>query len=218
MTFTYTNPSKKDTVWVGDVCFKPEASIVKTTRHPSFEQAVKNGTLVLGVSGAVVKPHGGFTILFDRMEHGRVPQPVRSLLAGDKIELPTLTAKGFTFGGWFKDRECTDEWVAATTTVTGNATLYAKWTAGDEPTPKIVATPVATPAAGKVAANTEVALTCKTEDAEIFYTVNGTDPSADSTKYTAAIVISEAVTIKAIAIKEGMTNSKVLEAAYTIEE
>ena len=152
------------------------------------------------------------------MEHGRVPQPVRNLLAGDKIELPTLTAKGFTFGGWFKDRECTDEWVAATTTVTGNATLYAKWTAGDESTPKIVATPVATPAAGKVAANTEVALTCKTEDAEIFYTVNGTDPSADSTKYTEAIVVSEAVTIKAIAIKEGMTNSKVLEAAYTIEE
>ena len=218
MTFTYTNPSKKDTVWVGDVCFKPEASVVKTTRHPSFEQAAKNGTLVLGVSGAVVKPHGGFTILFDRMEHGRVPQPVRNLLAGDKIELPTLTAKGFTFGGWFKDRECTDEWVAATTTVTGNATLYAKWTAGDESTPKIVATPVATPAAGKVAANTEVALTCKTEDAEIFYTVNGTDPSADSTKYTEAIVVSEAVTIKAIAIKEGMTNSKVLEAAYTIEE
>ena len=42
MTFTYTNPSKKDTVWVGDVCFKPEASVVKTIRHPSFEQAVKN--------------------------------------------------------------------------------------------------------------------------------------------------------------------------------
>lgn len=221
MTFTYTNPSKKDTVWIGDVCFKPEASVVKTTRHPSFEQAVKNGTLVLAVSGAAVKPHGGFTILFDRMEHGTVPQPVRNLLAGDKIELPTLTAEGFTFGGWFKDRECTDEWVAATTTVTGNATLYAKWIAGDEPTTlnlEAVATPVATPAAGEVAANTEVALTCATEDAKIFYTVDGTDPSADSTKYTEAIVVSEAVTIKAIAIKEGMTNSEVLEAAYTIKE
>lgn len=148
MTFTYTNPSKKDTVWVGDVCFKPEASVVKTTRHPSFEQAVKNGTLVLAVSGEAVKPHGGFTILFDRMEHGTVPQPVRNLLAGDKIELPTLTAKGFTFGGWFKDRECTDEWVAATTTVTGNATLYAKWTADDESTPE-----------------SEVALSTETEDA-----------------------------------------------------
>lgn len=220
MTFTYTNPSKKDTVWVGDVCFKPEASVVKTIRHPSFEQAIKNGTLVLTVSGATVKPHGGFTILFDRMEHGTVPQPVRNLLAGDKIELPVLTAEGFTFGGWFKGRECTDEWVAATTTVTGNATLYAKWTAGEEPTPptpETVATPVATPAAGEVAADTEVALTCETEDAEIFYTVDGTDPSAESTKYAESIVVSEAVTIKAIAIKGGMTNSEVLEAAYTIE-
>ena len=152
MTFTYTNPSKKDTVWMGDVCFKPEASVVKTTRHPSFEQAVKNGTLVLAVSGAAVKPHGGFTILFDRMEHGIVPQPVRNLLAGDKIELPTLTAEGFTFGGWFKDRECTDEWKASTTTVTGNATLYAKWTEDDDPELEAVATP----AAGEVAADTEV--------------------------------------------------------------
>lgn len=155
MTFTYTNPSKKDTVWIGDVCFKPKASVVKTTRHPSFEQAVKNGTLALAVSGAVVKPHGGFTILFDHMEYGTVPQPVRNLLAGDKIELPVLTAEGFTFRGWFKDRECTDEWVPETTTVTGNATLYAKWIAGDEPTSGIVPPTVATPAAGEVAAPTE---------------------------------------------------------------
>ena len=87
MTFTYTNPSKKDTVWIGDVCFKPEASVVRTTRHPSFEQAVKNGTLVLAVSGTVVKPHGGFTILFDRMEHGRVPQPVRNTFRQSRAQL-----------------------------------------------------------------------------------------------------------------------------------
>ena len=61
-------------------------------------------------------------------------------------------------------------------------------------------------------------MSTETEDAEIFYTVDGTDPSADSTKYTEAIVVSEAVTIKAIAIKEGMESSEVLEAAYTIEE
>lgn len=48
--------------------------------------------------------------------------------------------------------------------------------------------------------------------------MDGTEPTADSTKYTEAIVVSEAVTIKAIALKEGMENSEVLEAAYTIKE
>jgi len=219
MTFTYTNPSNKEGVWVGDVFIKPEGSIVKNQRNPSFDQAVKNGTLVLTVSGAVEKPHGGFTVLFDRMEHGTVPQPVRNVLANAKITLPEMAADGFTFEGWFKDRDFTQEFTA-NSEVTGNITLYAKWTASDEPTPEpeVVATPVATPAAGKVAADTEVALSTETEDAEIFYTLDGTKPTTKSTKYTEAIVVSEAVTIKAIAIKEGMTNSAVLEAAYTIKE
>ena len=61
-------------------------------------------------------------------------------------------------------------------------------------------------------------MSTETEDAEIFYTLDRTEPIAESTKYTEAIVVSEAVTVKAIAIKEGMINSAVLEAAYTIEE
>ena len=151
MTFTYTNPSKKDTVWVGDVCFKPAASVVKTIRHPSFDQAVKNGTLVLTVSGAVEKPHGGFTVLFDRMGHGTVPQPVRNILANAKITLPEMTADDATFEGWFKDRDFTQEFTA-NSEVTGNITLYAKWTEDDDPELEAVATP----AAGEVAADTEV--------------------------------------------------------------
>lgn len=79
-----------------------------------------------------------------------------------------------------------------------------------------VVTPAFNPAAGEVESGTTVAITTTTEGAEIYYTTDGTDPTANSTKYTAAIAITEAVTIKAIAMKEGMTTSEIASAAYTI--
>jgi uncharacterized protein (TIGR02145 family)/uncharacterized repeat protein (TIGR02543 family) len=38
---------------------------------------------------------------------------------------PTKT--GYTFGGWYKEAACTNQWTFATDKVTGNVTLYAKW-------------------------------------------------------------------------------------------
>ena len=78
------------------------------------------------------------------------------------------------------------------------------------------ATPAATPAAGEVASGTTVALTCETENARIYYTTNGSNPTQSSTLYENAIEITEAVTIKAKAYAEGHTASDVLTAAYTI--
>ncbi len=61
-----------------------------------------------------------------------------------------------------------------------------------------------------VPAGKEIALSTKTEGAEIYYTVDGTEPTAQSTKYTAPIVVNAAMTIKAIAVKTGMDNSPVV--------
>jgi hypothetical protein len=78
------------------------------------------------------------------------------------------------------------------------------------------ATPVANPGTGEVEAGTTVVLSTATAGADIYYTTDGTDPDNTKTKYTASIAINAAVTIKAIAIKAGMTNSDILTAAYTI--
>lgn len=49
---------------------------------------------------------------------------------GSKLTAPTdPTASGFIFAGWYKDAGCTEEWNFAEGTVTGDMTLYAKWTA-----------------------------------------------------------------------------------------
>ena len=78
------------------------------------------------------------------------------------------------------------------------------------------ATPTATPDAGAVADNSEVVLACATAGSTIYYTVDGSDPDNTKTLYTAPVVITDAVTIKAIAYAPNYAASEVLTAAYTI--
>lgn len=80
-----------------------------------------------------------------------------------------------------------------------------------------VATPTFSVTAGAVEEGTKVTISCTTEGASIFYTTDETTPTAASTQYNGEeIVINTATTIKAIAIKEGMNDSDVATAAYTI--
>lgn len=68
---------------------------------------------------------------------------------------------------------------------------------------------------GKVAAGTEVILSCQTEGAEIYYKVND---AQKFTKYDAAITITENTTITAYSQKEGFNNSEQKVFSYTVEE
>ena len=70
----------------------------------------------------------------------------------------------------------------------------------------VTATPVITDS------DNTVTITCETEDAVIYYTTDGTDPTAESTKYEAAFPVTASVTVKAIATKEGYTDSEVASA------
>ncbi|HPG59136.1 MAG TPA: chitobiase/beta-hexosaminidase C-terminal domain-containing protein, partial [Candidatus Wallbacteria bacterium] len=70
---------------------------------------------------------------------------------------------------------------------------------------------------GEYNATQSVALTSKTEGASIYYTLNGSLPSvANGTLYGGTIEVSSSVTIKAIAVKQGMRDSQVATAEYTI--
>jgi len=64
--------------------------------------------------------------------------------------------------------------------------------------------------------NTPVTLSYPTAGFTIYYTLDGSDPSASSTRYTEPIVITEDVTIKAIAIKEGISSSEIAVFEYTV--
>ncbi|MGB6690338.1 MAG: choice-of-anchor tandem repeat GloVer-containing protein [Terracidiphilus sp.] len=83
---------------------------------------------------------------------------------------------------------------------------------------KPAAKPVFSPAAGKVPKGQSVKIADETPHAMIHYTTNGATPTAASKKYTAAITVSAAETIKAIAIATGYAESTVASAAYTLEK
>ena len=77
--------------------------------------------------------------------------------------------------------------------------------------------PVFNPAGGTYDSPQSVEITCATKGAEIYYTTDGSTPTTGSTKYTGAIPVAATMTLKAIAVKSGMTDSAVAEAAYTIQ-
>jgi hypothetical protein len=79
-----------------------------------------------------------------------------------------------------------------------------------------VAAPTFTPDAGEYTTAQNVEIASATEGASIYYTVDGTDPTAASTPYTAAIAVGETMTIKAIAVKDGMADSEIATASYSV--
>ena len=57
----------------------------------------------------------------------------------------------------------------------------------------------------------QIQITCETENANIYYTLNGENPTSNSTLYSSPFEVNEACTVKAIGYKEGYLESDVLE-------
>lgn len=54
------------------------------------------------------------------------------VVSGGKATVPeTVTRTGYTFGGWYKESDCTNKWDFESDVVTESITLYAKWTPAD---------------------------------------------------------------------------------------
>ena len=70
----------------------------------------------------------------------------------------------------------------------------------------------------EVLIGTKVELKTTTNNATIYYTLDGTTPTEKSTEYTAPIVLMDNVVIKAIAVKKGMTDSKVATFEYVVKK
>lgn len=79
---------------------------------------------------------------------------------------------------------------------------------GEDPVP-VVATPVIE-SEDKEGAKT-VAISCETEEAAIYYTLDGSTPTAESIPYYEPFEVKKSCTVKAIAVKEGFTDSEVAE-------
>lgn len=75
--------------------------------------------------------------------------------------------------------------------------------------------PVIAPAKGAFQTSVEVSMSCATTGAKIYYTLDGTDPTAASTEYTAAFTLTETTTVKCISKKDANT-SDVFTKVFTL--
>ena len=93
-----------------------------------------------------------------------------------------------------------------------------KWTAyGQASVPQLDA-PVFTPSSCTFTTETfDVSIKAE-DDATIYYTLDGSDPTKNSDVYDGVITLTETTTVKAIAIKGGYENSDVVEETYTKKE
>ena len=83
-------------------------------------------------------PTGTFTVTFDSQGGSAVAS--QSIANGGKVKMPdSPTRKGYLFGSWYKEENCTTAWDFYNDTVTKDITLYAKWVtdngSGTTPTP-----------------------------------------------------------------------------------
>ena len=140
-----------------------------------------------------------------------------SIAEGATVTLTATPASGYAFTGW--SVEGTGSSLSSTSTNpttftmgTANATVTANFEVSST-----VANPTFSVIAGTYSENQSVELNCPTDGATIYYTTDGTDPTTSSTEYAGAISVTKTTTIKAIAVKSGLTNSSIASATYTLK-
>ena len=81
-----------------------------------------------------------------------------------------------------------------------------------------VSTPIVTPDSGEYNTPIEVTITVTNpQDATIYYTLDGTDPTRDSTLYEGPFTVSESCILKTFAVANSYGDSTITRKLYTIE-
>lgn len=116
-----------------------------------------------------------------------------------------------------------DEVRSGTITILGNA---LNGTNGEDLTVRIYTTkptvrmPTTETSGNNILSDTPISLSSQTDDADIYYTLDGNSPTTSSEQYTVPIIITGEIgtqkTLKAIGIKDHYEDSGILEEVYTI--
>lgn len=200
----------------------------ETIELTASAQGYSNGELVTTVEGDVV------TLTFDKANSANEPAYYTT---GDAVRLynggtMTVSASGKTMTKVVFEYELNGSatvsvtpatYDASTKTWTGEATevVMTAGTAKHVRISKVTVTyedgdsPVVTVATPVIAGetpfteSTQVSITCATEGASIYYTIDGATPTANSTAYSAPFTLTESATVKAIAYDSNNNASSV---------
>ncbi len=184
----------------------------------TFDKGSNDNTPKYYTSGNAVRVYGGGTFTVSSSENITA---ITITYAGANYNLAhNGTAAGSVDTGTYTEDGATGTWTGGSGSVTftvggtsGNARLQKLEVTTGGSAVVTTATPTFTPAAGTYYAPINVELKCGTSGASIYYTLDGTTPTASSTLYSEAIALSATTTIKALAIANNV-ESEVATAEY----
>ena len=192
----FVNGATSGTARISSIVIEYSESVVNQVKTPTFDPA--EGTYTTPQSVTLATATDGASIYYTT--DGSDPTASSTLYTAPITVSTTTTIKAIAIKAGM------DNSGIATATYTF------------QEVPSQVEAPIFSPVAGFYTASQDVTISTQTDGASIYYTTNGSDPTASSTLYTAPITVSTATTIKAIAIKDGMDNSDVAAATYTFPE
>ena len=176
---------------VASVVYNINEPVVST---PVFQPAA--GTYASAQSVTISEATPGVTVYYTT--NGTMPTTTSTVYAGPIAVSSTETLEA----------------MAVASGDTNSAVASAAYTISTAP--PVAATPVFSPAPGGYTSAQTVTLSDATAGATIYYTTNGTTPTASSNRYSGPVMVSSTETLEAIAGASGDTNSAVASAAYTI--
>ena len=138
-----------------------------------------------------------------------------SSTAGTLSQTSVTTTKGAWTEFTVYLTEITGAGTITFSTSAGNSRFFLDEVRVEESNIEVISTPIFSLEAGAYKGAQSVEISCTTEGANIYYTIDGSDPTAASNAYTTAISVAEATTIKAIAIKDE-SESEIATASYFI--
>ena len=138
--------------------------------------------------------------------------------------IPTVAGGEYSFDGTNYSATNTKADCAANSSCTGYVRIAetsthkaSAATSSTQTSPKLtVATPTFTPnGVSGFTSPQSVIISCATTGATIYYTTDGTDPTASSPVYSTALSLTSTTTVKAIAVKTDMNDSAIATATFT---
>lgn len=157
----------------------------------AFDKGSNQNPPTYYVSGTSIRAYGGNSITITAPAGENIIDIVFTYGSGDSSYDNTISANTGTFEG--------NEWTGSSNSVK----FTISGTKGQRRFQVIEVTYGQAPAVVNpkiVCENNTVTITCATADAKIYYTTDGSNPTAASNLYSAPFTITESVTVKAIAI------------------
>jgi len=177
-----------------------------------FHQGSGNNSPKYYNTGAAIRAYGGNNFVVSST--GTITSITLTFGTGDGSNAITTEVGTYTAPTWEGSSNEVTFTVGGTSghrRVKGVAVIYT--TGGGQQ--ETVATPSFNPAEGTYFEPQSVSISCTTEDADIYYTTDGTEPTEGSTLYSDPIAVTETTTLKAKAFKSGYTESNIATATYT---